>query len=344
MFFKKHTEHKKKRGGGILGIFRLFLSLIMISILGFGLLQAYRAFAGYDPLSIDPKSLVKNFATSEGALSFVTALLSAEPPKSVDDVKKLLSDTNTKVINQEPKSSAPLVYKFAVISDSHKDTESLRKALNQAKEEGVKFIIGIGDFSDVGTEEELRSTKNQFDAIGLPFYVTPGDHDLWDSRDKKHPAERNFTAVFGTPYQAFTYEPARFILVYNSDNYLGLDENQIKWVEEEVERNKNENPKVTFGFASTPFFHPSSDRVMGKENPKLKNQAEHLISIMSKGGIDEVFFADTHFSSRFTEPKTNLKMTTTGAVTSVRNPQSPRFITVDVHEDGSYNVREVEVR
>ena len=82
---------------------------------------------------------------------------------------------------------------------------------------------------------------------------------------------------------------------------------------------------------------------MGKVTPSLKNQAAHLIDIFKKNGVDEVFAADTHYFTRYTEPTMNLKMTTSGAVTSDRNPQTPRFIMVDVFENGTYQVKETEV-
>lgn len=343
MFFKKHSEHKSKRGGGILGIFRVFLSLIMLSILFLGGYLAFKHFSGVDPLKLDPKNVLTQLLTSEGAVNLITGLLSANPPTSLDEVRGIIGGEKDGG-GGEPVSNAPILFRFAIIADSHKDTENLRKALSKAKQEGALFGVGMGDFSDVGTIDELNNTKNAFDSFGLPYYLTPGDHDLWDSRDKKKGAEQNFTEVFGTPYQSFSFKGARFIIVFNSDNYVGLDPNQLKWVEDEVRRNEEEKPKVTFAFASTPFYHPSSDHVMGKETPKLKNQAEHLTSIMSKGGVDEVFFADTHFSARYNEPKTNLKMMTVGAVTSIKNPQAPRFVMVDVREDGSYNIREVEIK
>lgn len=316
----------------------------MLSILFFGGFLAFKHFSGYDPLKLDPKNVLTQIFTSEGAANLITGLLSANPPSSLDEVKKIVGAEKSGGGGGEPVSNAPVQFRFAIIADSHKDTENLRKALLTAKQEGAEFSIGMGDFSDVGTIDELSNTKSSFDSFGLPYYLTPGDHDLWDSRDKKKPAEQNFTEIFGTPYQSFSFKGVRFIIVFNSDNYVGLDTNQLKWVEDEVARNEEEKPKVTFAFASTPFYHPSSDHVMGKETPKLKNQAEHLTSIMSKGGVDEVFFADTHFATRYNEPKTNLKMMTVGAVTSIKNPQAPRFVMVDVREDGSYNIREVEIK
>lgn len=344
MFFRKSEHKKRKHGGGILGIFRVFVSLFMICLLLIGGYLAFKQFSGYDPLKLDPKGVLKELITSEGAVNLITGLLSANPPSSLDEVKGLLGEEQKQTGGGKSTSNAPVIFKYAIIADSHKDSENLRKAINQARAEGAEFVVGMGDFSDVGTIEELQATKGAFEGGGIPFYLTPGDHDLWDSRDKKNSAEKNFSEIFGTPYQSFSFKGARFIIVFNSDNYVGLDSIQLKWVEDEVNRNDQEKPKVTFAFAATPFYHPSSDHIMGKETPKLKNQAEHLTSVMQKGGVDEVFFADTHFATRYAEPKTSLKMMTIGAVTSIKNPQAPRFVMVDVRDDGSYNVREVEIK
>jgi hypothetical protein len=315
--------------------------MIILVILGVLLLQAYKSFSGYDPMTLDPKSSLKGLLTSDSAYELVTGLLTFNPQKSLDASKKVLSQEGE---GENVNTNQPVILRYAVIADSHKDTENLKKALAQAKEAGAEFIIGMGDFSDVGTVEELSATKMQFDEASLPYYLSPGDHDLWDSRDKGNPADANFREVFGETYQSFSNRDYRFILIYNSDNYLGLDGVELSWIEDELNRLQENSSKLIFVFAPTPLFHPSSDHVMGKENEKLKNQAEHLISIFSKAGVNQVFSADTHFFSKYTEPQDNLKMVTVGAVTSDRNPQTPRFAIVDIYEDGSYNIEEVEVK
>lgn len=336
MFFRKHEKYQRS-GGGILGIFRLILSIIVMLVLGLGLLQAYRAFSGIDPLKIDPKSLMKNVLTGDFVYKTVTGLLSFNPNLQFSSTKKMLGKSAS------PTPQTALSYKFAIVSDSHKDTQSLSKALKQAKGMGAKFVVGLGDFSDVGTIDELRSSKEQFDGSGMPYYVTAGDHDLWDSRDKKFSPDNNFKTVFGATYQSFAYESTRLIIVYNTDNYFGVDFLEMKWLEDEVLRSQNGSNRLTFVFLGTPLYHPSSDHVMGKVDPKLKNQADHMMSIFKKMGVEEVFAGDTHIFSRYTEPINDLKMTTVGAVTSARNPEAPRFVIVDIFTDGSYNVEDVEI-
>lgn len=318
-----------KRGGGLTGIFRMFLSLIILAILGLGLIQAYKSFSGFDPLTLNPSTAADFNLSPEGIIAFIKALVS--------DPGSALESTKT---TEESTSSSDIKLKFAVIADPHLDYPGLAKALKIAKEKNTQFVIGMGDFSDVGTTQELMASRQKFDESGMTYYALPGDHDLWDSRDKGNISNQNFNSVFGPPYQAFSVNDVRFILVYNSDNYSGLDEIQLSWVGEEVDKSSADPQAITFVFAATPLYHPSSDHVMGKVTPKLKTQADHLIDTFKKGGVDEVFSADTHFYSRYKEPKSMLNMTTVGAVTSDRNPQTPRFAIVEVYTDGSYNVIE----
>jgi len=321
------------------------MSVVIMGVLALGLLQAYKAFSGYDPMKLDANSL-QGLLTSDSAYETLIGLLTFDPKESIKNTTGLAAKgEGGEQAGQGGGSGSPVKFAFAVMADSHKDTATLTRALAQVKNEGAKFVVVMGDLSDVGTVEELAATKQVLDSSGLPYYANPGDHDLWDSRDKVSDPPKNFVEVFGKTYQSFIYDTVRYILIYNSDNYMGLDGVQLQWVEDELSRAESENvPELTFVFAPTPLYHPSSDHVMGKVTPKLTSQADHLATTFKRGGVDLVFSADTHFYSKFIEPKNELGMLTVGAVTGERNPQAPRFAMVDILEDGSYNTRETEVK
>ena len=341
--FKKPDEPIRRRRSGV-GIVRMFLSLIIMIFLGVGLYLAIRNFSGYDPLKISPNSIQKTVFGSELVYKVVNGALSYSPKGSFQGLKDQFQKPKTENAKTDPTPSPNLKYKFAIVSDPHKDSANLLKALKMAKQADAKFVIGIGDFSDVGTIDELRNIKQQFDTVNLPYYTTPGDHDLWDSRDKNKPAQQNFVDVFGTTYQSFSYLDTRFVLVYDADTYQGLDGVQMKWLSDEMTRIQTTKPKTFFVITGTPIYHPSSDHVMGRVTPKLTDQAKSLIELYSKSGVNEVFAGDTHFFSQYIEPTHNLKMTTVGAVTADRNPQAPRFVMVAIFEDGSYNIQDTEIK
>ncbi len=348
MFGKRHKkEHYRRRANPILGLFRLLLSLVIFAALIGGVYYAYREFSGFDPLKLSPKSL-SSFFTKEKLADFGFNLLSFDVKKKAQDLTGQVSG-QTKIIPADTKEKTPVkkptsLFKFALVADSENDNDLLGKALSQAKEKQAKFVIGLGDYSDVGTVSELRKAKLEFDKAGLRYYVTPGDHDLWDSRNRKQPALTNFKAVFGASYSSFDQENVHFLILNNSDNYSGFDSDQLNWVNSDLASLKNKPMLLSLAFLSEPLFHPSSDHFMGKTTPSLQTQAKTMIRTLKEANFKAVFAGDIHYFTEYTEPASGLSMTTVGAVNQERNIEEPRFAIITVMDDGSLIVEDTEIK
>ena len=330
--FRRH--YKKRSTNLAFVIFRLLLSLTIFAALIGGVYYAYREFSGFDPIKLNPKSLGLLLLSNAPREKFIV-------PK---DMTKPSGQSGGTQSVEKPTQPKKLSFKFAVVADSHSENELLERALVQASEEKVEFIIGLGDYTEVGITQELENAKNKLMNSGIRFFVTPGDHDLWDSRNKGINPRSNFNKVFGPSYQSFEIERAKFIIIDNSDNYLGVDSTQMKWLDGELLRLRQGTHNARFVMLHEPLSHPSSERVMGKVEPKLKDQAKDLIKKFKNAGVSEVFAGDIHFFTRYAEPETKLSMTTIGALASQRNTQNPRYAIISVYEDGSYNVEDVEVK
>lgn len=353
MLFKK--DHRRKRR---VGVHRIFLSLIMFSFLSLGIYQAYKSFSGMDPLKVSPKSVFSSFLSSDQTSGIIEQLLSfnprqiikgsANPPSVPAPTSKTLGaeslDKTTPTPTQKPTPKPSPLFKFAIVADSENDNDDLLKGLSQAKNNGAQFILGLGDYTQVGTTGELSNTKKQFDTVGLNYYLIPGDHDLWDSRNRSLSATFDYNQVFGKNFQSFTNQNVHFLLVDNSDNYEGVSPEQLSFIENDLAQSNQSNNKLNLVFLSTPLYHPSSDHVMGKVDPKLESQASFLIDLFKKDNVAVVFGGDTHFYSDYTEPTHNLYMVAVGAITAYRNLQGPRYTMVDVYADGSYNIQDTEIK
>lgn len=353
--FRK-SEATRKRGSFLpLVLFRLGLSLTILAVFALGIYQAFLYFSGQkltDFTQTNPRALVMTLLTSDDISKTISSVLGINlPTKGIVPAPGNSSDS---VPGPRPTPSGRMVLKFAVVADSHKDNNNLAQALSQAKADGAKFVIGLGDYSDTGTAEELQKAKQVIDSSGLPVYLTAGDHDLWDSRDKGRMATANFSDVFGSPYQSFAASSIRFILLFNGDNYEGVDGLQKAWVEDLLQNSDSQSKvKKTFVFLHEPVYHPTSDRYMGsarktnegkEPNKKLLEQAEDLRELFKRVGVAEVFAGDIHAYSSYDDPEYGLRMTTVGALTSERNSQKPRFVMVDVYEDGNYNISDTEIK
>lgn len=346
--FKRHYQ---KRSHNILFvIFRTILSMIIFAVLILGAYSAYKQFSGLNPLKLDLKTLALNFVSHHveqlDYFGLATKLLSvglkqSQPAKEPGQVSGEQTSTTA---TPEPVKNPPVSFKFALFADSHNENYNLKKAINQVKlDPNVSLIIGLGDYTETGTLSELEKVKQVFDEAKIRYFVTAGDHDLWDSRDKGKLPTENFVKIFGLPYKSFTYQNARFILLYNSDNYFGLGQEQKDWLKNELQRIQGEDKSI-FVMLHEPLYHPSSDRAMGKVTVSLSKEAKELIGILKNAGVKEVFAGDTHFFLRYADPDPGLPMTAVGALASAKNAQNPRFLVVTVYEDGSYKVDDTEVK
>jgi predicted phosphodiesterase len=345
--FKSHKTSHKRSSNPLFVIFRLLLSLIIFGILVLGSYYAYRQFSGYDPLKISPDQFLKQLTSKEALISSFFDLLSIGSKTVSNTTENDISEDYTslsQIPSEEDAPKSPLSFKFAIVADSHSDSVNLDKALQMAKAQGVEFIIGLGDYTDIGTIDELQQAKVEFDKTGIRYFSTAGDHDLWDGRDKKKDPITNYQQIFGPPYQSFSFEGVRFLIIYNSDNYLGLGTTQKNWINQELQKvMRDPEIKLKLAFTHEPLSHPSGDHFMGKVTPDLRDEAIELGNNLKKAGFAELFAGDTHFFTRVTDQETGLKMTTIGAVTSLRNPQLPRFGIISVYENGEYRVEDVEI-
>lgn len=338
-------------------IFRLLLSVVIFALLLGGAYSAFQSFSGINPAKVDPKSLILNLLTNyPEAQALVNKLLPDQFKVQAEKVAQESGDNVLGQINIQPNSApTPAVtaeqnsikhplFTFALVADSHNENGYLKKALDQAKSRSIKFIIGLGDYTEVGTVNELAAAKKEFDETGVRYFLTAGDHDLWESRNKSQPAHANFYQVFGNPYQSFSVDNVHFLIIYNADNYDGLSSKQWSWLQGELGQIKNEPHSLSLAFLHEPLYHPSSDHVMGRVTPGLKDQAKRLTAMLAGAGVKGVFAGDIHFFTQYSEPESGVPMTTLGAVASQRNVQLPRYGIVTVFDDYSYSVEDVEIK
>lgn len=297
--------------------------MVIFAFLLGGVYSAYKYFSGVDPLKLDPQALLASVIKDK---SFKVPGFPQNTPEPA-------------------KPNSPTLFSFVLVGDSHSENNYLEKALSQAKEKGeLKFIIGLGDYTEVGTVEQLKQAKQVLDASSLRYFLAVGDHDLWDARDKNLLPEANFIDVFGPTFQSFTYNNIRFLILNNADNYTGMSDAQLKWLGVQMEQAKTEGNLAIYAFMHEPLYHPSSDHVMGMVNNDLKSQAKSLIYTLKAGGVKMVFFGHNHFFSQYTEPDSNLPMVAVGALTTQSNAQAPRYAIVNVNQDGSLGVEDVQVK
>ncbi len=96
--------------------------------------------------------------------------------------------------------------KFAIMSDVHISIGANSEKWTAAcvddvnKNPDIQFVIISGDIANFGSDEEIRSAKNIFDALEKPWFIIPGNHDATWSES----GTNTFQKVFG--YERFEFE------------------------------------------------------------------------------------------------------------------------------------------
>lgn len=235
--------------------------------------------------------------------------------------------------------------RVALVADSHNENELLAKALRQAQGMGINFVIGLGDYTNLGTVGELEAARAKFGESKLEYFLTAGDRDGWESRNREE--VDNFQEIFGEATRVFDREGIRFVILDNSDIYKGIESED--WVMLEgltlPETPQGETLSgLTFVFAHKTPFHPQSKHVMGENSQEVASQANQLIKLIEEKKVDGFFSGDLHFFAKYQSPQQSVKITTIGAVAAERNFQGPRFAILTVYDDYSWEVEDVEIR
>ena len=230
---------------------------------------------------------------------------------------------NFRLKNEEKPALPPeSSFTFAVISDIHSDINSLQATVDKARTDGVQFIIATGDLTMLGKIEELKKVKTALDKTSIPYYVIPGNHDLWSVKGGSKP----YREVFGADYMSFSKDGVKFILINNGDGVVGIDEKQSRWLREELAS----CPKIyCLVFAHMPLNHSFLAHIMGEDSTKVASQAANLVKELVDNKVQELFAGHIHFLSSY--ELDGLLTNTVGAVYTDKGTVDSRFLEVKVN-------------
>ena len=108
------------------------------------------------------------------------------------------------------------------------------------------FVINVGDVIQGGNDQRAEADWQEVSPIWkrygpYPLYFTPGNHDIWSPWSEK--LFEKYTQQ--KPYYGFNYQDAHFTVLDNSRS-LDLSEEQIRFLERDLEANRERKPKFIF--------------------------------------------------------------------------------------------------
>ncbi len=128
----------------------------------------------------------------------------------------------------------PDEFSFAVFADVQVRDEQ-KTLLGRFKTDvdllGLDFFVVLGDLTEDGSIAQLTYVKQALDGVGVPYYATIGNHDLFQVPEKGGWA--GWKSTFGPATYAVTLsDRVRFLFIDTASGDLGST--QFNWLEEQL--------------------------------------------------------------------------------------------------------------
>jgi 3',5'-cyclic AMP phosphodiesterase CpdA len=132
---------------------------------------------------------------------------------------------------QPPDAINPDSFSFAIFGDVHYTTgthPTMARFQSDAVDRGIDFFCVLGDLTRDGTSEQMRRARAGLDSIGIPYYVTLGNHDLFQAN-----AWPSYKAEFGPGCYSVTIAgKVKLLFLDTAEGRLGS--RQFEWLEQEL--------------------------------------------------------------------------------------------------------------
>jgi 3',5'-cyclic AMP phosphodiesterase CpdA len=179
----------------------------------------------------------------------------------------------------------PDSFRFAMFGDVHvrADGSSLLGWFRQdAVPRNLDFFCVLGDLTNDATAEEQVFAKAQLDSVGLPYYCTLGNHDLYQAGGWEW-----FKSTFGpSSYTVVIGNRVKLLFLDSAEGRLG--EQQFDWLETELDRGQGLVQIVCTHFAVYAGTAPIMFRLASTQ------ERARLISLLRRYGVHSMVSGHLH--------------------------------------------------
>jgi hypothetical protein len=193
-----------------------------------------------------------------------------------------------------PQGGERCAMRFAVIGDRTGGHEPgiYAQIIEEIERMKPDFVLGVGDMIEGYTQDttvvkrEWREYKSLLESLTMPFYFTPGNHDIWDSTSLSL-----YKRYIGEPYYSFDVGDVHFVILDNSraDSVAAFAIEQIDWLRNDLARSGDAS------YTIVTFHIPYWIETVAAGLP------DTLHSVFVEYGVDAVFTGHYHvyFSGEF---------------------------------------------
>ncbi|MFO0568335.1 MAG: metallophosphoesterase [Polyangiaceae bacterium] len=239
----------------------------------------------------------------------------------------LPAGTKTRFTLAPPDRNDTSPWRFALMSDVQEaivDVNDIYRRMNEVH--GLRFLLGAGDLTQQGQEDELSRFRDELAALDIPYYTTLGNHELGDSG----PAYQDW---YGRANSHFVYRGVHFSLLDSAS--ATIDPIVYDWLDGWLASGRDHVHIVAMHI-------PPIDPV-GVRNGSFssRNEAAKLLTRLAEGRVDLTLYGHIHSYYSFDNAGIPAYISGGGGAIPERFDQIGRhFLVIDV--DPKSGVKSVE--
>ncbi len=193
---------------------------------------------------------------------------------------RLPAGTQSKLTLASPDRDDTSKWRFALMSDVQEaidEVGDIYQRVNQVP--NVRFLLGAGDLTQQGSDEELERFKTELASLDVPYYTTLGNHELGD----EGPAYQDW---YGRASFSFVFRGVRFSMIDSAS--ASVDPLVFDWLDDWLAKGKSSVHVVAMHI-------PPVDPV-GVRNGSFasRNEAAKLLTRLAKGSVDLTLYGHIH--------------------------------------------------
>lgn len=230
-----------------------------------------------------------------------------------------------------PDADARVPLRFAVMSDVQEAIDRVGDIYARVNAEaGVRFLLGAGDLTQRGHDEQLARFEDELRALDVPYFTTLGNHELGESPPR-------YQSWFGRGNFQFGFQGVTFTLLDSAS--ATIDPIVYEWLDGWLARGSG-------GVHVVAMHIPPLDPT-GVRNGAFASRAEaaKLLGRLARGGVDLTLYGHVHSFYAFENAGIPAYISGGGGAVPERFDDMGRhFLVVDADaEQGIRGVRVVRV-
>lgn len=189
-----------------------------------------------------------------------------------------MGTSHLRVAPADAASRVPL--RFALMSDVQEAIDRVGDIYARINaEEGVRFLLGAGDLTQRGHDEQLARFEDELRALDVPYFTTLGNHELGESPPR-------YQSWFGRGNFQFGFQGVTFTLLDSAS--ATIDPIVYDWLDGWLAHGRG-------GVHVVAMHIPPLDPT-GVRNGAFASRAEaaKLLGLLARGGVDLTLYGHIH--------------------------------------------------